>query len=297
METGGKIKDTADAVKGVMEAVPVYQDALQPAVIELGKALETIVKTVRVALAPLSALVWSYDRIAEFVESRVAAKLKDVPPDRIITPPPNVAVPALEALRYTGHDQILREFFANLLAVSLDELTVRRTHPAFVEIIKQLSPDEARIIKLFARHAEFPIVNLWLLSFDGTERILVARNVSFLGIEAECQHPGLASGYIDNLCRLRIAEVLDNQTFSDQRLYESFSEHPAILSHTNSPDGKSDGIFRMEKIVLSRTDFGQQFCSACVSETETTLPTLSQSTPQSKTSAGPIEIGTQWVFS
>ncbi len=31
MSEENKIKDTADAVKGVLEAVPIYQDALQPA--------------------------------------------------------------------------------------------------------------------------------------------------------------------------------------------------------------------------------------------------------------------------
>ena len=37
-----KIKDAAEAVKGILEAVPIYQDALQPAAKELGKGLQTI---------------------------------------------------------------------------------------------------------------------------------------------------------------------------------------------------------------------------------------------------------------
>ena len=42
MSDESKIRDAADAVKGVVEAISVYQDALQPAVKEIGKGLETV---------------------------------------------------------------------------------------------------------------------------------------------------------------------------------------------------------------------------------------------------------------
>jgi hypothetical protein len=51
-----KIKDPADAVKGIVEAVPVYQDALQPAVREIGRGLQTVAKTIHIALAPVAAI-------------------------------------------------------------------------------------------------------------------------------------------------------------------------------------------------------------------------------------------------
>ncbi len=120
MTEENKIRDAADAVKGIVLSVPVYQDALQPAVRQVGIALETIAKIIHIALAPISALVWGFDQVKEFVSNRVAEKLKDVPPERIVTPRPQVAGPVLEALRYTGHDEQLRELYANLLATSLD---------------------------------------------------------------------------------------------------------------------------------------------------------------------------------
>ena len=74
-----KIRDLAEAVKGVVEAVPIYEDALQPAAKEIGTALQTVAKTIHIALAPVSALVWGYDQIKDFVSTKVAEKLKDVP--------------------------------------------------------------------------------------------------------------------------------------------------------------------------------------------------------------------------
>lgn len=147
MSDENKVRDAADAVKGVVEAIPVYQDALQPAVQEVGKGLATVAKTIHVALAPVAALVWGFEQVRDFVHSRVAEKLKDVPRERIATPSPSVAGPALEALRYSGHDADLREMYANLLATSMDASTAREAHPAFVDIIKQLAPDEAKLLR------------------------------------------------------------------------------------------------------------------------------------------------------
>ena len=47
-----------EAVSDLVKAVPIYQDTLQPAAKELGKALQTVAKSIHLALAPVAALVW-----------------------------------------------------------------------------------------------------------------------------------------------------------------------------------------------------------------------------------------------
>lgn len=64
MADESKIRDAADAAKGLLEAAPIYEDALQPAAKQVGKALETVGKAVNVALAPIGALVWGSRRSA-----------------------------------------------------------------------------------------------------------------------------------------------------------------------------------------------------------------------------------------
>src|SRR5262245_737758 len=102
------VKSTVDAVTGLVQAVPIYEDALRPAAKELGKGLLVVAKTVNVALAPLGGLVWGYEKFREFVDTTLAEKLKNVPANQINTPPAHIAVPALEALRYTGDQAELR---------------------------------------------------------------------------------------------------------------------------------------------------------------------------------------------
>lgn len=81
------VKASIDAITGLVQAVPVYQDTLQPAAKQLGKSLEVVAKTVNIALAPVKALVWGYEKIEEFITSRVSEKLKNVPEENITTPP------------------------------------------------------------------------------------------------------------------------------------------------------------------------------------------------------------------
>jgi Abortive infection alpha len=111
---------SGELVKGAVEVVKTaYGDAVQPMAHEVGKALGTVGRTVNVALSPLRGLVWGWEQIEQFVKAKVEAKLNErkVPTDRIVTPDPDVAVPALEAMRYSK----LRENYAGLIATAMDK--------------------------------------------------------------------------------------------------------------------------------------------------------------------------------
>jgi hypothetical protein len=157
-ESNSNVKDVIDAATGLVKAVPIYDDLLQPAAKELGAALGTLAKTVNLALAPISGLIWSYETIKDFVSRKVAKKLQGVPESDIETPNPMVAGPALEALKYAGHEEILREMYANLLANALDKNTKNDAHPSFVEIIKQISPNEARLLVCLSNLKNYPTI-------------------------------------------------------------------------------------------------------------------------------------------
>jgi len=55
-------KDIIDSVTGLVTAIPLYEDALQPAAKEVGKALGTIAKSVNLALFPLKGMVWGFEK-------------------------------------------------------------------------------------------------------------------------------------------------------------------------------------------------------------------------------------------
>lgn len=269
MSDDNQVRDVIDAVTGVVKAVPVYQDVLQPAAQEIGKGLQTIAKTVHVALAPVSALVWGYDQIKDFVSSKVAERLKNVPPENIISPKPNVAGPALESLRYTGHEETLSDLYANLLAASMDKETAEGAHPAFVEIIKQLTPDEAKMVGLFFRPImPFPLLNVrWEFKNptddkSGGKEMLI--NHSQLGEIAGCEFQHLTPAYIDNLCRLGLAEVPTMFKYTSKGVYDAL-ENSDVVQKLKSEIEKSPELnVVLERKGLRITELGKQFAEICV---------------------------------
>jgi hypothetical protein len=264
----GTIKGTAEAVEGVLKAVPIYQDLAQPAVREVGAALQD---AVRLALTPLSLLVWGYDKVKDYLEDALAERLEDLPSEQIITPSPIIAGPALDALRYAGHDPKLRELYANLLATAMDANRVREAHPAFVEIIRQLTSDEARILALFAERNAFPIISLRAAEEEGDSFRVIIERFSTIDALAQCRVPELLTAYIDNICRLGLAYIPEDFSFSDAQKYAELENHPVIKSLIEKivAEGR---LPKITQSVLRVSTLGRQFCKACVSPGRITPP-------------------------
>jgi|APLak6261658528_1056013.scaffolds.fasta_scaffold03763_2 hypothetical protein len=273
-----KVKDVVDSVTGLVNAVPIYEDLIQPAAQELGKSLGTVAKAVNVALAPVSVMIWGYDQISDFISTKVAERLKNVPPENIITPKPNVAGPALESLRYTGHEPSLSDLYANLLAAAMDKETASGAHPAFVEIIKQLTPDEAKLVGLFSHEKviPFPLLDVrWeyknpTAEKNGGQSILI--NFSLLGVQAGLEFPQLTPTYIDNLCRLGLAEIPPMWSYTRKGVYDPLENTLEVQNIKSELENNAELKCVIERKGLRITELGKQFAKICVnSENQPTV--------------------------
>jgi len=264
---GSATKDIIDAVKGVAEAVPIYDDMVQPAAKELSKGLVTLAKTVNLALAPLEGVVWGYEKIKNIFMPKVEQRLKNVPPENIITPKINVAGPIVEALRYTGSEEALSDLYANLLATSMDKDTATTAHPAFTEIIKQLTPDEARIIALFQGDPYMPLVDIRQQTKMKPEQghFTLLPNYSHLGEMAGCEHPTLVPAYIDNLIRLGLMEIPSGLSYTLPGIYDQLESSETAQSIKRAIESQnSDHEIDFKRKFLIITALGKQFAKVCV---------------------------------
>ncbi len=260
----GKVKDVIDATTGLVKAIPVYEDAVQPAAKQVGKALETVTKAVNVALAPLSLLVWGYDKIQEFIDNSVAKKLENIPEERIQTPDPHIAGPALEALKYTGENESLREMFANLIANTMDSETAKKSHPAFVDIIKSMTSDEAKILKVFFPGIYKPIMDLKRKMKKGDKgEHNILDNYSAIGKEAGCEHLDLVPNYIDNLCRLGLLIMPSGRSLVGKSSYYILTETDEYKAFKAKHESEYTTTVEIKKYI-ELTNLGGQFRQACV---------------------------------
>jgi len=257
------IKDAAEAVKGIVEAVPVYQDLAQPAVQEIGKGLHTLSKVIHIALAPVSAAVWGYEKISNYVQTSLEKKLENVPPENIIPPDISVAGPALEALRFVGDKEELREMFSTLLSTSMNSELSKLAHPSFVEIIKQLSSDEAKILKSIDHDLSFPILKVQIFEKNTRHYSEPLLNFSLLPFESNCEHFELGPSYINNLNRLGLIFTSYTQRKIGENVYEPLESHVQV-KYWETVANASDKSFEIQRGIIQRTDFGANFYNACI---------------------------------
>lgn len=251
-----------ELVKAGVEIVKeTYDDALKPVAQETGKALQTIGRTVNVALSPIRGLVWSWEQIEGYVSETVQNKLlsRNVPDERITTPDADIAVPALEAMRYSK----LKENFANLLATSMDSATVNEAHPSYVEILKQLTPDEAKILEFLPDHGRYePVADLSHTVSKEKGQFLLAPNVSTIGVDSGCELPEQVPKYLDNLCRLGLTEVPAMRRLAEGDRYDRIRKMPIVGAVEKQIPAESKFDF-VEKMI-GLTVLGESFRSACI---------------------------------
>ncbi len=212
----GAAEITKDVVKDL--AKPLYEDALKPAALQVGRTLETAGRAVNAALGPLRLAVYGWERLEEILEEGIAKRLVERDVHEVRSPPPYIAVPALEALRYTAGEDELREMFLNLLATSMDAAQPQDVHPSFVETIKQLSSDEGRIMALFD---ETDRIQVWAFTFRprAADMYQNTREESFgplsmVVVDAACTRPASFPTLVDNLQRLRLLAVTKSESFT-----------------------------------------------------------------------------------
>ena len=202
----------------------IYNDLAHPTLSTVGLGLQGVTK---LALAPISALVWGYDKIADYLNVAIPEyfEKRKIEKEKIISPDPAIAVQVVEAMRYTSHKEELRQMFTNLLGEAMNADSTD-AHPAFVNIIKQLSPDEGKMIKYLYQDDKQPMIKIRIKLADNAGESDLLPYFSDIGYKADCQYPQKFPEYLDNLHRLGIVEVYYERFLTDKKYYEELKHHP-----------------------------------------------------------------------
>lgn len=208
-----------------------YEDTLQPVCKELGKTFGTLGKTINVVLSPFALSVWGFEKIKDYLVEQLEEKLKNVDESDIISPNPHVAGPLIEAMRFTGNNDKLREMFANLLANSMDKNTEENVHPAYVDIIKNITSDEARIMSYLGKKQRIASIDVRNRIEDNSFTVLVRNLINIDDDDDDELTPvngNLHSSYFDNLCRLGLIEIPHGVQIANTELYDKITQNEHV---------------------------------------------------------------------
>ncbi|BCO12311.1 DUF4393 domain-containing protein [Aeromonas hydrophila] len=273
MNEKNQVSEIIDAVAKLTENIPVYQDLVQPAAIEMGKNIHTVSKVVTAALAPVRGLVWGFERIESYLSQSLTKKLEKTPDSAVDVPPTNIAGPVFEAMRFTSEDAELQNMFANLLANSMDRSTKSNAHPAFVEILKNINSDEAKILKFISEGrngsgVSIPIVDQAAFYPKRNGVTVIHPLISAITYHAGCNCPELVATYLSNLIRLGIFTVSDNHLVKDG-IYDQVEQldiyHANKLDIENMQQHLNEPVnYRSLRRSISLTTFGKDLLEIAV---------------------------------
>lgn len=254
----------AGGIGKAVETVPeLYDDALKPAAQESGKTLALIPRAINAALSPLRQWIAQREYNVAETEKLLAKKLENIDPEKIVSPEPYVAVPAIQAISYSMDSDELRNLYANLLAKSMCTDTKNSVHPSFVEIIKQMSPLDAAVFKIILDAPLLPLIDMKVKSqkSEGGGSKTIFRNVSWI---SNYPYNQLTVSF-DNLKRLNLIDISDS--------YYTHSENYQLVTNTafytsnkqmimnNLISGKS---YAEDKKIMCITDLGNLFGKVCI---------------------------------
>lgn len=266
-ETNDKFDVTKEIAKEL--AKDVYSDGGKPVVKATGELVGLVPRAIKAALAPVEKWILQREYNIEEIKKLLEEKLKNVPPELIQPPEAHIAVPALQYISYCMDNEELRNMYANLLANSMNEVVKNGVHPGFVEIIKQLCPDEAKILRYFSTHTVIPTVTLRYENGRG-EGIDVVKNFSNVGELTQCENPFEVNKYFNNLIRLGLLESSQASFLTDGKLYEPLINHGYIQAKTDKSVLQVSKFkeVNFKKGYICLTDFGKSFCGVCLKITE-----------------------------
>ena len=129
-----------------LDATKVVEDVYEDGVADVLKEVSTIgvdaVKTLKLALFPLQLGAFFQDRLTRYLSEA----LNRVPPEHRVAPIESVVLQISEKLRVQQEGGIITEMYVALLECAFDKRRFGQAHPSFVNIVTQLSADEAILI-------------------------------------------------------------------------------------------------------------------------------------------------------
>lgn len=263
------IKTAKDGMALVGEIIKAAGDNpnVKAAGSNLGETALTITKTINNALLPLAAVNFAFDKariyFSEKFQQDLSQKASAIPPEQIVEPKASIAGPTLQGLAFTHEEVDLKDMYLSLLATAMDGRVAAEAHPAFVEIIKQLNSEEAKLIRGCLRSpSAIPISEIRLeLGAQGWNTL--AKHMLNL-TDSETTIPVENSrlpAMVDNWIRLGLVEVDYTKHISAAESYAWVDKRPEVVRLRQLHENETQKISFTNGIII-RTALGIQFAKA-----------------------------------
>lgn len=260
----GWLQVAREALKIPGLLLEVYGDLAKPGVTQAGKALETVIGLGNTILWPI-ALANERSRMAlERNLEKYRLEMQLVPDEKVVSIAPEIGVPIAEKLSYVT-DEHLSTLYVKLLAAASNRARLSTAHPSFVNIINNLSPDEAVLLKHFISTDSIPIVNAWAVDEVKNIHSVISGPITSFSVSSQLIFPDNCEAYLSNLAGLGLVDIRHDKSLSPASIYESIHKQheERLLARISSFPQFATRTLDFKNGVAIRTSFGRQFIEAC----------------------------------
>jgi Abortive infection alpha len=258
--------DPIETIKAAPElAKAIYSDTLSNTLKEVGKIGVDAAKTFHLALFPLQFSAALQDRLAAYINTAI----RKVPEEQRLSPQQSLALSICESLKFCDESETVSALYVNLLARAMNRERVGEAHPAFVNIISQLAPDEILLIRQLgveSAQTQSELHKVYFRRVTERHRVLPKSEVAEIVSRSQADL---------NLNNLIISTCIEPEELAQPDLYATFLEHLVsigIVGYTNYPitnsgslkeytRGKFEGV---EMFCIELNYFGRLFFNACI---------------------------------
>lgn len=253
------VKTTVTPLKDLLPEV--YGDALKPGMKAVGHAIGDALE---MCLLPITAIGYIPKVAKACLEKHLHSfeeKLNKIPEEKKADIHPQISIPIIQKLFYTTNDAIA-ELFINLLTSSANIDMCSNAHPGFVEIISQLSPDEAKIIQFLKGENEilYAGINAYVKNGKGYNPYL--EKSTLIPFLINLDFPQNIGAYYSNLIRLGILEdkagtyKIANNIYDEIAAKYNFKEYEKLVPNHFIK-------IEIDKSYYEVTPLGKLFIAAC----------------------------------
>ena len=252
------MNEITEIVKSAPKVIEdAYSDGISNTLQEVSKIGVDAVKTIRFMLFPLQFGAMAQERLAKYI----ARSLENIPEENRIEPAESFVLPLAEKLKFQEEGNVLTDAYLNLLSRSMDRERVGEAHPAFINIISQLCPDEILLLNQIGKSQ-----HLLLIMLDG---------------QIEAYSKTAISDYVDtlsvdsNVKELILNFAFERSSIAQPELLTTLLEHIVSMGlviydvnlYNREEFVSLKGVVSYPEHYIQRiqlTKFGELFFKACV---------------------------------
>ena len=156
-----------------------YDDAVKNPISTISSAVNNVLKFVSL---PFTFLGLTADELTLKYRDFISDALKKTPPEKLAKPKALIISPLLENVKYIFEEDDLREMYANLLSCAMNSDVTSLVHPAFVEVLKQMSPLDAKLFKDLFVDTDSTYLESFEWTFDNSFKLLSIDSLERLGL-------------------------------------------------------------------------------------------------------------------